>query len=72
MIGRPPDAPRGRPPGKQRDMDREPVDGVTGSMFDDEGFVLPQFREHVAKLRKRPEMCDIGEVVHVATWKKDG
>jgi hypothetical protein len=41
-------------------------------MLDVEGFVLPRFREHVASLRKRPELCDIGEVVRVATTRNQG
>lgn len=53
---------------RPRDRERDPtVDGVAGYMLDDEGFVLPRFRHHVAALRKTPEMCNIGEAVHAAT-----
>lgn len=49
---------------EQRDVS---ADGIAWYMLDDDGFVLPRFREHVASLRRRPEMSDIGEVMHVAT-----
>lgn len=54
---------RGRP----REVEREPSEpGIAWYMLDDDGFVLPRFREHVATLRKPPDMCNIGEVAHVA------
>jgi hypothetical protein len=52
--------------GRPRETEREEATGVAWYMLDDEGFVLPRFRHHVASLRKRPEMSDIGEVMHVA------
>lgn len=54
--------------GRPREVEREPPDpGIAWYMLDDDGFVLPQFRSHVAALRKPPDMCNIGEVAHVAT-----
>ncbi len=53
----------GRPRGRQREVEREQETGIAWYMIDDEGFVLPRFREHVAALRKLPDMCNIGEVI---------
>lgn len=53
--------------GRPREVDREQSDGIAWYMLDDDGFVLPKFRNHVAALRKQPELCHIGEVAHAAT-----
>ncbi len=53
--------------GKPRDVEREEATGVAWYMLDDDGFVLERFRNHVAALRKPPQMCNIGEVIHAAT-----
>lgn len=60
---------RGR--GLPREEERETYTGISGIMFDDDGFVLPRFREHVARLRKQPQMSDIGEVMHMAQSRRE-
>jgi hypothetical protein len=57
---------------KPREKEREVNDGIEFYMFDCDGFVLPQFREHVAALRKRPEMCSIEEVTRAMKNRQGG
>jgi hypothetical protein len=59
---------RGRP---RKDGEREVlIDGVSGYMLHEDGTVRPEWREHVAALRKRPELCSIGEVVTAAQSRR--
>lgn len=62
----------GRPRGRAREVEREQTEtGVAWYMIDEEGFVLPRFREHVAALRKLPDMCNIGEVIERTRKSRD-
>jgi hypothetical protein len=55
--------------GAQRDHEgpRE-VDGIRGDWLDEDGFVLPEYRERAAeaRMRHRREMSPIGEVMVAA------